>query len=61
MKPISHSRKKGKKKHTIDMFDRLKMAKKAMRDTTHPVKPTVITDKKKKANKNFCRSKHEED
>ncbi len=35
----------------------LKMAKKAMRETTHAVKPMITTDKKKKANKNACRTK----
>jgi len=43
------------------MIDRLKMAKKVMRETTHPVKPMITTDKKKKANKLFCRKKHGED
>ena len=36
--------------------DRLKMFKKAMRETTHVVKPMVVTDKKKQANKRTCRN-----
>lgn len=43
------------------MKDRLKMAKKAMRETTHTIKPMVTTDKKKKNNKLACRKKYEED
>ena len=59
----SPKKRKSKKrsKGTITMFDRLKMVKKAMRDTTHIVKPMVTTDRKKKANKLHCRKKHEED
>lgn len=37
------------------MMDRLKMQKKAMRETCHVVKPMVTTDKKKKLNKEMCR------
>lgn len=50
-----------KKKLTITKFDRLKMAKKVMRETTHPVKPMVAADRKKKANKLYCRKKLDED
>jgi hypothetical protein len=46
------------KKYTITIKDRLKMMKKAMRETTHTVKPMVTTDKKKKANKLACRKKN---
>ena len=47
--------KKKKSKRTFDMMDRLKIAKKVMRETTHMVKPTITVDKKKKANKNESR------
>jgi hypothetical protein len=46
-----------KKKHMITNLQRLKMMKKVMRETTHPVKPMIVTDKKKKANKRACRVK----
>ena len=36
-------------------MDRLKMHKKAMRETCHIVKPMIQTDKKKKINKEKCR------
>ena len=49
------------KKFKITNRDRLKMAKKAMRETTHPVKPMVTTDKKKEANKKACRKKNDFD
>lgn len=39
------------------MMDRLQMAKKASRETNTMPKPMVTTDKKKKANKNACRTK----
>jgi hypothetical protein len=45
------------KKYTITMMDILQMAKKASRDTNTMPKPIVTTDKKKKANKNTCRTK----
>ncbi|NJO63653.1 MAG: hypothetical protein HC836_37325 [Richelia sp. RM2_1_2] len=51
---------KKKKKLTITMMDRLKMAKKVMRDTTHPVKPMVTKNKKKEANKNASRKYRQE-
>ena len=35
--------------------DRLTAFKKAMRETTHTVKPMIVTDKKKQANKRACR------
>ena len=35
----------------------LNMHSKAMRETTHTVKPIVTTDKKKQANKFACRKK----
>ena len=35
----------------------LSMHSKAMRETTHRVKPMVTTDKKKRANKRACRKK----
>ena len=41
----------------ITRQDILKMHSKAMRETTHKVKPMVTTDKKKKANKKACRGK----
>jgi len=37
-------------------MDRLKMAKKAQRETSHVVKPIVYVDKKKKADKEACRN-----
>ncbi len=40
----------------ITNLDLLKFAKKAQRETTHLVKPIIYTDKKKKANKEFCRN-----
>jgi len=43
--------KKRKKKLTITNMDRLKMAKKAMRETTHTIKPIIELDKKKEKNK----------
>ncbi len=42
---------KPKKNITKTNMDRLKMLKKAMRETTHKVKPMVTTDKKKQKNK----------
>jgi len=47
------------KKLIITNRDRLKMAKKVMRETTHQVKPMITTDKKKQANKMECRKKIE--
>lgn len=44
-------------KFTITMWDRLKWAKAAARETMHMVKPMITTDKKKKANKLKCRTK----
>jgi hypothetical protein len=44
-------------KHKITNIDRLKMHRKAMRETTVMPKPMVTTDKKKKADKNFCKKK----
>ena len=41
----------------ITINDILKMHSKAMRETTHKVKPMVTTDKKKKNNKYICRKK----
>jgi len=46
------------KKLAITMRQRLKMMKKAMRETTHTVKPMVTIDKKKQANKMACRKKN---
>ena len=37
--------------------DRLAAFKKALRETSHTVKPMVETDKKKEANKKKCRKK----
>ena len=40
----------------ITTKDRLKMLRKANRETMHTVKPIVTTDKKKKADKDACRT-----
>lgn len=40
-------------------MDRLKMAKKAMRETCHVIKPMIQTDKKKERNRKICRKKVE--
>lgn len=45
------------KKFKITNLDRLKMMKKAMRETTHLIKPMTTTDRKKQANKMACRKK----
>lgn len=42
--------------HKITNIDRLKMHRKAMRETTIMPKPMVTIDKKKQANKNICRN-----
>jgi len=44
------------KKVKITNIELLKFAKKAQRETTHLVKPIIYTDKKKKNNKEFCRT-----
>jgi len=36
-------------------MDRLKFARKAMRETTHRVKPMITKDKKKEQDKRSCR------
>lgn len=41
----------------ITKNDILKMHSKAVRETTHIVKPMVTTDRKKKKNKYLCRKK----
>ena len=41
----------------ITDIDRMKAFKKALRETSHTVKPMVVTDKKKQANKKKCRKK----
>jgi hypothetical protein len=45
------------KKYTITNLDRMKMAKKASRETNHTIRPLIECDKKKQANKNACRKK----
>jgi len=42
----------------ITNLQRLKAFKKALRETTHSVKPIVNSDKKKANNKYFCRIKN---
>lgn len=42
-------------KHVITNMDRLKFARKAMRETTHRVKPMITKDKKKEQDKRSCR------
>jgi len=44
------------KPFTITKKDFIKMYRKHLRDTTHRVKPTRTTDKKKEANKKHCRN-----
>jgi hypothetical protein len=39
----------------------LKAAKKAMRETTHQVKPMVVADKRKLASKRACRTRNFEE
>lgn len=47
------------KKRTLSIEEegRLSAMKKAMRETTHRIKPMVTTDKKKESNKLECRKK----